>query len=279
MVRRLRSAAPAGLQVSGLIGGRRLLSDDRDFLESVVQLAGRRIDAVRISRERYDRELREQDMAALATQAELRALRSQINPHFLFNALTTIGYLIQTSPTRALDTLMRLTSLLRAVLRSEGEFTTLGRELELIESYLDIEHARFEERLRVTLRVPEQLRHLRLPPLLLQPLVENAVKHGIAPERRGGDLLIEAHTEDSSSGTRLVLTVRDTGAGVSELALRRGREAGVGIRNIARRLAVQYGDTATLSLQSAPGIGTTATLTLPAEPVDTREPAAAGSAR
>ena len=267
------------LQVSGLIGGRRLLSDDRDFLESVVQLAGRRIDAVRISRERYDRELREQDMAALATQAELRALRSQINPHFLFNALTTIGYLIQTSPTRALDTLMRLTSLLRAVLRSEGEFTTLGRELELIESYLDIEHARFEERLRVTLRVPEQLRHLRLPPLLLQPLVENAVKHGIAPERRGGDLLIEAHTEDSSSGTRLVLTVRDTGAGVSELALRRGREAGVGIRNIARRLAVQYGDTATLSLQSAPGIGTTATLTLPAEPVDTREPAAAGSAR
>ncbi len=223
---------------------------------------------MRISRERYDRELREQEMAALATQAELRALRSQINPHFLFNALTTIGYLIQTSPTRAVDTLMRLTSLLRAVLRSEGEFTTLGRELELIEAYLDIEHARFEERLRVTLRVPERLRHLRLPPLLLQPLVENAVKHGIAPERRGGDLLIEAHTEESPAGTRLILTVRDTGAGVSELELRRGREAGVGIRNITQRLAVQYGGAATFSLTSATGMGTTATLALPAEPVD-----------
>ena len=76
---------------------------------------------------------------------------------------------------------MRLTALLRGVLRSEGEFTTLGRELELIESYLEIERARFEERLRVTIDVPGALRDLRVPPLLLQPLVENAVKHGIAP--------------------------------------------------------------------------------------------------
>ncbi len=92
---------------------------------------------------------REQEMTKLATEAELRALRAQINPHFLFNALTTIGYLIQTAPPRALETLMRLTSLLRGVLRSEGEFTTLGRELDLVEAYLDIERARFEQRLRV----------------------------------------------------------------------------------------------------------------------------------
>ena len=112
-------------------------------------MVGRRVDAIRITRERYDRGIREQEIGKLATEAELRALRSQINPHFLFNALTTIGYLIQTSPERALDTLMRLTALLRGVLRSEGEMTTLGRELELIESYLEIERARFEERLRV----------------------------------------------------------------------------------------------------------------------------------
>ena len=98
----------------------------------------------RITHERYERELREQEIGKLATEAELRALRAQINPHFLFNALTTIGYLIQTAPPRALDTLMRLTSLLRAVLRSEGELTTLGRELEIVEAYLDIERARFE---------------------------------------------------------------------------------------------------------------------------------------
>lgn len=262
--------------VGGLTGGRRLLSDDRAFLEWVAHLVGRRIDAIRISRERYDRGRREQEMAALATQAELRALRSQINPHFLFNALTTIGYLIQTSPTRALDTLMRLTALLRGVLRSEGEYTTLGRELDLIQSYLDIEHARFEERLRVNLRVPAALRELRLPPLLLQPLVENAVKHGIAPERRGGDLLIDARTDTVAGDTRLVITVRDTGAGVSDAELERGQESGVGLRNIRQRLAVQYGDRATLTLRSARGVGTTATLVLPAQSLEVREPLVAG---
>ena len=97
-------------------------------------------------------------MRTLATEAELRALRAQINPHFLFNALTTIGYLIQNAPPRALDTLMRLTTLLRSVLRSDGEFTTLGRERELIECYLEIEHERFEERLRDRHRYPDSAR-------------------------------------------------------------------------------------------------------------------------
>ncbi|MDQ1550853.1 MAG: two-component system, LytTR family, sensor kinase, partial [Actinomycetota bacterium] len=134
--------------VSGLSGGRRMLSDDRATLEAISVVVARRIDAIRITDERYEREIRVQEMGKLASQAELRALRAQVNPHFLFNALTTIGYLIQTAPPRALETLMRLTSLLRAVLRSEGDFTTLGRELDMIESYLDIERARFERRLR-----------------------------------------------------------------------------------------------------------------------------------
>jgi len=121
-------------------------------------VAARRIDAIRMTNERYEREIREREIGKLATEAELRALRAQINPHFLFNALTTIGYLIQTAPPRALQTLLRLTTLLRGVLRSEGEFTTLGRELEVIESYLDIERARFDERLRVTIDVPAELR-------------------------------------------------------------------------------------------------------------------------
>ncbi len=152
------------LEVCGLVGGRRLLSDDRAALDAVASLAGRRIDAIRLTHERYARELREQEIGKLASQAELRALRAQINPHFLFNALTTIGYLIQTAPPRALSTLMRLTALLRGVLRSEGEFTTLGHELDLVESYLDIEHSRFEHRLRVRIDVPPSLRRLRVPP-------------------------------------------------------------------------------------------------------------------
>lgn len=259
------------IEVQGLTGGRRLLSDDRAFLAAIASLVGRRIDALRITRERYDRQLREQQMATLATEAELRALRAQINPHFLFNALTTIGFLIQTSPIRAFDTLMRLTSLLRAVLRSEGEFTTLGRELDLIEAYLDIESARFEERLRVSVQVPDRLRLLRLPSLLLQPLVENAVKHGIAPERLGGDLLIEARLEPADTRSTLVLTVRDSGSGASDAALRRGREVGVGLRNIERRLAAKYGDQAELSIRSAPGGGTIAVLRLPAEMGEPRD--------
>src|SRR5205085_4412850 len=134
---------------------------DYAALQSIASILGRRIDTIRLTRERYARQLREQEMSKLAAEAELRALRAQINPHFLFNALTTVGYLIQTAPERALDTLLRLTSLLRGVLRSEGEFTTLGRELDLIESYLDIERARFEQRLRVRIEVPSMLRALR----------------------------------------------------------------------------------------------------------------------
>ena len=144
-------------------GGRRLLSGDLDTLEAIAVVVARRIDAIRITHERFERELREQEMGKLTTEAELRALRAQINPHFLFNALTTIGYLIQTAPPRALQTLLRLTALLRSVLRSEGEFTTLGRELDMIESYLDIEHARFEQRLHVTIDVPTRLRNVNKP--------------------------------------------------------------------------------------------------------------------
>jgi two-component system, LytTR family, sensor kinase len=253
------------LQVRGLTGGRRLLSGDYAALHSIASVLGRRIDAIRLTRERYARRLQEHEMSKLATEAELRALRSQINPHFLFNALTTIGYLIQTAPERALQTLLRLTSLLRGVLRSEGEFTTLGRELEIIESYLDIEHARFEQRLSVRIDVPQSLRHLQILPLSLQPIVENAVKHGIAPKREGGEVSCVAHLDDSNIvSPTLVVVVRDSGVGASEAELRRGRAAGVGLSNVERRLAAQYGASASLSIVSARGLGTTVEIRVPA---------------
>ena len=254
------------LIVAELMGGRRLLSDDVGTLETVGLLVARRIDTIRITRERYERERREQEIAKLATEAELRALRAQINPHFLFNALTTIGYLIQTTPSRALETLMRLTSFLRGVLRSEGEFTTLGRELELVESYLDIEHARFEHRLRVRIDVPPALKAVRVPPLLLQPLVENAVKHGIAPLRHGGEVVVSAGLQLAAHGkTCLALTVRDTGAGTTPGNLEHRQRDGVGLRNVERRLSCQYGAAASLTIHTAPGDGTTVTILLPAE--------------
>jgi two-component system LytT family sensor kinase len=254
------------LEVGDLTGGRRLLSDDRAALDAIAGVLGRRIDAMRLARERYEREIREQEIGKLATQAELRALRAQINPHFLFNALTTIGYLTQTAPVRALDTLLRLTALLRGVLRSEGEFTTLGREMDLIESYLDIERARFEDRLRVSIDVPPALRAVRIPPLLLQPLVENAVKHGIAPERRGGEVSVVARLDSSDPHRATVaVVVRDSGAGASAETLRRGRAAGVGLNNVERRLACQYGEAAAVTVQSVRGAGTTVEIRFPAE--------------
>jgi two-component system, LytTR family, sensor kinase len=252
------------IEVAELVGGRRLLSDDHAALDAIASLIGRRIDAIRLTNERYERERREQEIGKLATEAELRALRAQINPHFLFNALTTIGFLIQTAPTRALETLMRLTALLRSVLRSEGEFTTLGRELDLVEAYLDIEHARFEQRLRVRIDVPQVLRSIRVPPLLLQPIVENAVKHGIAPMRRGGDVTVTARIDTAEPRT-LVLVVKDTGAGATPRQLEAGRGDGVGLSNIERRLACQYGAAATLSLTTEPGAGMTVEIRMPAD--------------
>ena len=264
------------IQVGGLTGGRRFLSDDVATLEAIAIAVARRIDAIRITRERYEQALREQEMGKLASEAELRALRAQVNPHFLFNALTTIGYLIQTAPPRALETLMRLTSLLRAVLRSEGEFTTLGRELELVESYLDIERERFEHRLQVTIEVPVRLRAMRVPALIIQPLVENAVKHGISAKRLGGALAVRAAIEYiAGAGRHLTITVEDTGAGASGPALARGRESGVGLKNVERRLRCHYGDAGSLSIRSVPDVGTTVQMRMPvpAAVTDVQDPA------
>jgi len=257
------------LLVGELAGGRRLLSDDLALLEAVAVMVARRIDGVRVVHERCVRDLHEQEINKLATEAELRALRAQVNPHFLFNALTTLGYLIQTAPDRALETLLRLTALLRGVLRrSEGEFATLGEEIDLIESYLEIEQARFEERLRVMIDVPPALRSIRLPALLIQPLVENAIKHGISPCRAGGEVVIlarlaRANTAPPFVDDTLQIWVRDTGAGASELQLKHGRQRGVGLENVERRLQCHYGALACFNLRSAPGLGTTVELGLP----------------
>lgn len=258
------------ITVGELAGGRRLLSDDIAVLEGVAVTAARRIDALRVAHERCEQTAREQEIGKLATEAQLRALRAQVNPHFLFNALTTIGYLIRAAPDRALDTLLKLTDLLRRVLNSTGEFASLGEELKLIQSYLDIERERFEERLRVRLDVPPELLAVRLPSLLVQPLVENAIKHGIAPARMGGEVSISARlvAADGAPGAvgeeTLSIVVRDTGAGVSELELARGRRRGVGLNNVEERVRCYCGSAGSLRVESRPGEGTTAEIRLPA---------------
>jgi two-component system LytT family sensor kinase len=240
------------LAVGALAGGRRLLSDDLEMLNGVALLAARRIDALRLARER-------QEMTKLTTQAELRALRAQVNPHFLFNALNTIGFLIQTAPARAHATLMKLTSLLRGVLRSSDAAIRLGDEIDLVGAYLEIERARFEERLQVAIDVPEALRRVRVPALILQPLVENAIKHGIANSRGGGCVDIRVRAENGL----LVLTVRNTGLATNEIEIAHGRRRGFGLANLDARLHHLYGESARLTLVATP-TETCAEVVLPA---------------
>lgn len=256
------------LHIRELAGGRRLLSDDVAMLERAALLIARRIDAVRSIEERYRHDVREQEMRKLAAEAELKALRAQINPHFLFNALTTIGYLIQTAPERALETLMRLSGLLRGVLKSADEFVPLGEELDLIEAYLDIERARFEDRLRVFVDVPDELRKIRIPALVIQPLVENSIKHGISESLTGGDVRISVRMD----GMTAIVSVTDTGFGVNDLALARRKSRGLGLSNVQQRLE-RYGSVNAVSLHSIQGVGTTVELRIPIEPHSPAEPA------
>ncbi len=248
-----------------LEAGRRLLSDEMHLLENAASIVGRRLDALRVARARVSAEVREQEIGRLATEAELRALRAQMNPHFLFNALNTIGHLIRTAPASAEATLLRLTGLLRAVLRrTRAEFTTLGEEIDLVRAYLEIEQARFEERLRVTVDVPEHLRAVRIPSLIVQPLVENAVKHGIAPLASGGDVAVEARSELTREGQLVRIVVRDSGAGAAPGSLE-GRGTGVGLESVLHRLRCHFGDRASLVFDSKPDAGTTVALVLPLE--------------
>jgi LytS/YehU family sensor histidine kinase len=200
----------------------------------------------------------------------LRALRAQLNPHFLFNALTTVGYLLRAAPDRALATVYRLSDLLRAVLRrSGGEFVTLGEELEIVEAYLAIERERFEDRLLVLVDVPEELRTARIPPLLLQPLVENSVKHGISRLKHGGSIVLSAKVQSNGQGNAvsatLQLSVSDTGAGFDSDAPSQTRDGGVGLSSVRRRLERHFGAAASFEVLGGRGQGTTVKLGLPLE--------------
>jgi two-component sensor histidine kinase len=244
--------------------GRSLLSDDLMLIDAVASSVGRRIDEIRIEHDRIAREQWEREIRSLATESELRALRAQLNPHFLFNALNTLGHLMQAAPDRALTTLYRLTALLRAVLRrTNGQFVSLREELEIVEAYLAIEHERFQERLTVSIDVPRELRQARIPPLLLQPLVENAVKHGITPMRNGGTITVRGErVADSAGGSPVLrLSVIDTGLG-GALDQPSTRD-GVGLTNIESRLHHYFGASAAIAIRPTPGGGTTVEVSIP----------------
>jgi two-component sensor histidine kinase len=201
---------------------------------------------------------RQEALRELAVSAQLAALRAQVNPHFLFNSLNSIAQLIATEPRKAEACVERLAEIYRYLLRrGHTDFVSLAEELSVAESYLEIERARFGDALRVEEHIDAGARHLLLPSLILQPLVENAVKHGISPKIGGGRVTIEARIDDGD----LRLAVRDTGVGVGDQ--RAIYDRGLGLRNVRDRLLRLYGADYAPQVISQPGAGTTVTLRIP----------------
>ena len=209
---------------------------------------------------------RKAEAAELAlTRAELRALRAQINPHFLFNALNTIRYFVRTDPKTARRLLLNLSEVFQRALRS-GEFVPLSDELSYVEAYLALEKARLDERLKVewAIRAEAWLDH-PVPTLILQPVVENAVIHGIARKPGGGTVRVAIEEVDGD----LLLRVEDDGAGIEAARLAEilgpGQASGeaIGLRNIDGRLRALYGEDYRLVVESEAGHGTRVDIRIP----------------
>jgi signal transduction histidine kinase len=213
---------------------------------------------------------RARELGELAATAQLAALRAQMNPHFLFNSLNSIAQLIHVDPVKAEACVERLAEIFRYLLnRAEQDFVPLADELQMTNAYLEIERARFDERLRVETAIdPKALRRL-IPNLILQPLVENAVKHGLSRKVGPGTLRIDARVD----GDTLELVVDDDGLGMPAAVLERVYERGVGLRNLRARLERLYGPSHPLEIASTPGEGTRVCVRLPHREPSTREAA------
>ncbi len=203
-----------------------------------------------------------------ATLARLDLLQSQLEPHMLFNTLANLRALIGADPERAQEMLDHLIAFLRATLAASRQSEhPLADEFARLDDYLALMRVRMGERLRATTRLPAELAALRVPPLLLQPLVENAIKHGLEPQRGTGELLVDARRD----GATLVLQVRDSGRGLEAAAAARVREpgdpgSGFGLAQVRERLHALHGDAATFTLAPRPEGGTLAEIRLPLNP-------------
>jgi sensor histidine kinase YesM len=215
--------------------------------------------AVGYYRQLQEKEREEQELRALAAQAELRALKAQINPHFLFNTLNTIAALIHTDPKLAETTVERLAELFRYVLTSTEGGVPLEEEIAFLDGYLEIEQARFGQRLRVTREIAPDALSTPVPSLILQPLVENAVQHG-----QGDDGSIDLTIRVEPASDEVVLTIADEGPG-TPLGYEIGDGPGHGLRNVDERLRKTYGQEHGLELCSNSPHGTVVTFKVPAK--------------
>ena len=210
-------------------------------------------------RQAHDLALERAQLERDLVEARLQGLRAQLQPHFLFNALNTISAFTETDPPTARRLMGQLGSLLRAALgHATRPLVTLGEELTFLDDYLAIESARFEDRIVVTVDVDDDILCRPVPGFLLQPIVENAIRHGVAPRMSGGRVEITA----AKAGPAICLRVRDDGAGLPE-GWSVGTHAGVGLKNVASRLEHLYRRKDLLTVRSRPEGGVDVAITIP----------------
>jgi two-component system, LytTR family, sensor kinase len=206
---------------------------------------------------RIEHRLAEQEHLLMAARVD--ALANQINPHFLFNTLTSISSLIRSEPETARLLIVKLSALLRRLLRSQEHFVTLREELEAVDEYLDIERVRFGPTLVVDKQIDSSSLDIVVPSMMLQPLVENSIKHGLGRKLGEGRITIRA----SRASGLLVLEVLDNGVGLPQSRMEAESESGIGLRNVNERLRVIYGAPFQLKLHSLAGEGTSARIEIP----------------
>jgi two-component system LytT family sensor kinase len=260
-------AAPIGLEIIrqtlGLhFGARRIfyMAPSTTWIGALVVLATVLCVAIPIkiwNSARIEHRLQEQEK--LLMTARLEALSSQINPHFLFNTLASISSLIRSQPETARMLIVKLSGLLRRLLRSQEQFVTLREELEAIDEYLDIEAVRFGPKLQIDKAIDPDTLDVVVPSMLLQPLVENSIKHGLAPKIGAGRITIRSVRQRGHA----VIDVIDNGVGVGPAHVDPARNGGIGLRNVNERLRVIYGANYQLQLDSVPGQGTCARIVIP----------------
>lgn len=206
------------------------------------------------------------------TEAQLAALTNQINPHFLFNTLNSVSTLIRIDPERARGMIYKLSSILRRLLRKTENLATLREEISLIDDYLAIELVRFGDKLRFHKEVAEEALNRLVPTMILQPIIENSIKHGLASKVDGGTISLRIWLED----TRLCISVEDDGVGMPESKLETLFEQGIGISNVKERLRVLFGPSYQMIVRSELGAGTSTLIEIPELEVETRTQIPAG---
>lgn len=198
-----------------------------------------------------------------ASTAEFRALRAQIEPHFLFNALNTISSFCRTNPLRARELIIDLSNYFRQTLKREEDFVLLKDELDFIQSYLSIEKARFGDRIKIIIDIPENLMNIKMPVFMLQPIIENSIKHGILLRTSGGSVFVKANCY----GEEVLFSIEDTGVGMNEERLNQviNKWPGIGLKNVNDRLKLLYGEDHGLKIITALDKGTKVKFFIPKE--------------